>query len=83
MDQYGRPALAFKTSAGDQDPELVLRYKTRAERSYHRSLQAIKQIATKPPMPAMPDTTGRNFRYCRQPATATSQAPSPTRSTSL
>ena len=44
MDQYGRLALAFKKSAGDHAPELVLRYKTRAERSYHRGLQAIKTL---------------------------------------
>jgi hypothetical protein len=44
MDQYGRLALAFKKSAGDNALELLRRYKTTAERAYHRALQAIEEI---------------------------------------
>ena len=44
MDEYGRLALAFKKSAGDNALELLRRYKSTAERAYHRALQAIEQI---------------------------------------
>jgi hypothetical protein len=44
MDQYGRLALAFKKSAGDNALELLRRYKSTAERAYHRALQAIEEI---------------------------------------
>jgi hypothetical protein len=44
MDQYGRLALAFKKSAGDNALELLRRYKTTSERAYHRALQAIEDI---------------------------------------
>ena len=44
MDQYGRLALAFKKSAGDNALELLRRYKATAERAYHRAFQALEQI---------------------------------------
>jgi hypothetical protein len=44
MDQYGRLALAFKKSAGDNALELLRRYKSTAERAYHRALQALEEI---------------------------------------
>ena len=44
MDQYGRLALAFKKSAGENVHELLRRYKTSAERAYHRALQAIENM---------------------------------------
>ncbi|HEY3743774.1 MAG TPA: hypothetical protein VGL53_28210 [Bryobacteraceae bacterium] len=53
MDQYGRLALAFKKSAGDNALELLRRYKVSSERAYHRALQAIEEIqkARKPSQP--------------------------------
>ena len=44
MDQYGRLALAFKKSAGDNALELLRRYKTTSERAYHRALQALESM---------------------------------------
>src|SRR5579863_1597381 len=44
MDEYGRLALAFKKSAGDNALELLRRYKSTAERAYHRALQALEEI---------------------------------------
>ena len=44
MDQYGRLALAFKKSAGDNALELLRRYKATAERAYHRALQALETL---------------------------------------
>jgi len=44
IDQYGLLAMAFKRSAGDNAFELLRRYKTMSERTYHRALQAIDQI---------------------------------------
>jgi hypothetical protein len=44
MDEYGLLALAFKKSAGDNALELLRRYKSTAERSYHRALQALEQL---------------------------------------
>ena len=44
MDEYGRLALAFQKSAGDNALELLRRYKSTSERSYHRALQALEQI---------------------------------------
>ena len=44
MDEYGRLALAFKKSTGDKALELIRRYKSTADRAYHRALQALEQI---------------------------------------
>ena len=44
LDQYGLLALAFKKSAGDNALELLRRYKSTAERAYHRAFQALEQI---------------------------------------
>ena len=44
IDEWGRLALAFKKSAGDNALELLRRYKSSAERAYHRSFQALEQI---------------------------------------
>ena len=44
MDQFGRLALAFKKSAGDNALELLRRYKATAERAYHRAFQALEQL---------------------------------------
>jgi hypothetical protein len=45
MDEYGLLALAFKKSAGDNALELLRRYKSTAERAYHRALhQALQQL---------------------------------------
>jgi hypothetical protein len=44
MDQYGLLALAFKKSAGDNALEVLRRYKSTAERAYHRAFQALEQI---------------------------------------
>ena len=49
MDNYGRLALAFKKSAGDNVLDLLRRYKTTAERAYHRALQAIETIKKERP----------------------------------
>jgi len=55
IDQYGLLAMAFKRSAGDNAFELLRRYKTTSEHSYHRALQALEQIQksrpAKPPEP--------------------------------
>jgi hypothetical protein len=55
MDQYGRLALAFKKSAGDNALELLRRYKSTAERAYHRALQALEEIH-KSRKPQQPET---------------------------
>jgi len=44
LDQYGRLALSFKKSVGDRTLELLRRYKTTAERSYHRALQVLENM---------------------------------------
>ena len=44
IDEYGRLALAFKKSAGDNYLELLRRYKTTAERAYHRAFEALEKI---------------------------------------
>ena len=44
MDEFGRLALAFKKSAGDNALELLRRYKSTTERAYHRALQALEQM---------------------------------------
>lgn len=44
MDQYGRLALAFKKSAGDNVHELLRRYKSTAERAYHRAVQTLENM---------------------------------------
>ena len=44
MNNYGRLALAFKRSAGENALQLLSRYKSTAERAYHRALQAIETI---------------------------------------
>jgi len=55
MDQYGILALAFKKFAGDNAFELPRRYRTTAERAYHRAFQALEQIQkdrkSQPPAP--------------------------------
>ena len=51
MDEWGRLALAFKKSAGDNALELLRRYKSTAERAYHRALQAIEDIHRNRPIP--------------------------------
>jgi hypothetical protein len=43
-EESERLALAFKRSAGSRALELVLRYKTTAERSFHRAIKALDQI---------------------------------------
>jgi hypothetical protein len=62
VDEYGRIALAFKRSAGDNAFELIRRYKATTERAYHRALQALEKIRkdrkstvqTQAPHPAPP-----------------------------
>ena len=44
LDEYGRLALAFKKSAGDNCMELLRRYKASADRAYHRAFEALQQI---------------------------------------
>jgi hypothetical protein len=43
-EESERLALAFKRSADSRALELVLRYKTTAERSFHRAIKALDQI---------------------------------------
>ena len=62
IDQYGRLALAFKKSAGDNAFELIRRYKTSAERSYHRALKALEELLgqrTPVPVEAAPEASVR------------------------
>ena len=44
IDEYGRLAFAFKKSAGNNALELLRRYKATAERTYHKTLQALEHI---------------------------------------
>jgi hypothetical protein len=44
MDQYGRLALSFRKSAGDNALELLRCYKSTAGRAFHRALQALEDI---------------------------------------
>ena len=44
VDEYGRIALAFKNSAGNNALEVLRRYKSTAERAYHRALQTIEKL---------------------------------------
>ena len=55
MDEYGRLALAFKKSAGDNALELLRRYKSTAERAYHRALQAIEDVQRNRKLPPPED----------------------------
>ena len=45
MDECGRLAIAFKQDHKEHALELLRRYKSTAERAYHRALQAIEQIS--------------------------------------
>jgi len=51
VDEYGRLALAFKKSAGENVFELLRRYKSTTERAYHRSLEALEKIRKERPTP--------------------------------
>ena len=44
LDQWGRLALAFRKSAGDNAFETLRRYKASVERAYHRAFQALEEI---------------------------------------
>ena len=64
MDEWGRLALAFKKSSGDNALELLRRYKATAERAYHRAWKALEEIKRGPgqgqgPGPAPPPPTPR------------------------
>ena len=56
MNEYARLALAFKNSAGDNSMELLRRYKTSAERAYHRAYTSCEDMKrNRPPQaPAAP-----------------------------
>jgi len=59
IDEYGRLALAFKKSAGENTFELLRRYKSTTERAYHRSLEALEKIRKErqpPPSCQSPET---------------------------
>jgi uncharacterized protein YecA (UPF0149 family) len=49
MDEWGRLALAFKKSSGDRALEVLRRYKTTAERAYHRSLAVLEKMRKERP----------------------------------
>ena len=44
MDEFGRLALAFKKSSGDRALDLLRRYKSTAERAFHKTFQALETI---------------------------------------
>ena len=60
MEKYAL-AFAFKKSAGNNALELLRRYKSTAERAYHRSFEALEQLkrdrAGNPPPPPEIDST--------------------------
>ena len=44
MNEFGRLALAFKKSSGDRAFDLLRRYKSTAERAFHKTFQALEKI---------------------------------------
>lgn len=79
MDEYGRLALAFQKSAGDNAFELVRRYKSTAERAYHRALQVLEKIQKerKSTLPVHPPDLEENLSTVRtqQPQSAVTSRP--------
>ncbi len=49
FDESRRLALAFKKSSGDRALEVLHRYKTTAERAYHRALAALEKMRKERP----------------------------------
>ena len=80
MDEWGRLALAFRKSAGENAFELLRRYKSTAERAYHRALKAIEQLTKDRPKPGLqPQEIETTIRTQAEPKeTPKSPEPPPT-----
>jgi hypothetical protein len=81
VDEAGRLALAFKKSAGDRALELVIRYKTTAERSFHRAIktldQALKTRKTEEPKLNVPKSAVPTREFTPKPTIALVSQPEP------
>jgi hypothetical protein len=81
VDEAGRLALAFKKSAGDRALELVIRYKTTAERSFHRAIktldQALKSRKTEEPKLNVPKSAVPTREFTPKPTIALVSQPEP------